>query len=162
MRALALALTCALASQAQALSCMAPDPIQDFQAAQSSDDRWSAVVGRLDFDENRLPSVALKDQFRKKAPTDLRAQFIGESLGPDGFATPFQGNVTLRVTCIAAWCAQPQSGQRYLAYLRHEGGKRLVLAEPCGQWLYPDPAPRLLDAVHACFAGGPCEAGQQF
>ncbi len=161
-RALALLLTLTLGSQAQALSCIAPDPIRDFKEAHASEDRWSVVVGRLDFDESRLPVVPLDQQAEPKAPTELRAQMVGRFLGPEGFVQPFQGNVTLRGSCYLSWCGGAQSGGRYLAFLRHEDGKRIVQVEPCGQWLYRDPAPALLDAVHACFAGGPCAEGGQF
>jgi hypothetical protein len=141
-----------------ALSCLAPDPVRDFKEAHASEARWGAVVGRLDFDENRLPEVALEDQMKEKPPTDLRAQFVGHSLGPNGFDRVFQGNVTLRVSCIAAWCGKPQSGERYLAFLKHEDGKRVVMAEPCGRWLYGQPEDSVLEAIETCFAGGPCEA----
>lgn len=161
-RALALILSLSLASQAQALSCLAPDPIRDFKEAHASQERWSAVVGRLDFDESRLPVVPIEEQGAPKPPTDLRGQLVGKFLGPNGFAEPFQGNVTVRVTCVMSWCGGARSGQRYLAFLKHEGSKRVVQVQPCGQWLYPAPSPALLDAIHACFSGGPCEEGGQF
>lgn len=162
-RALALVMSLSLATQAQALSCMVPDPIRDFKEAHASEERWSAVVGRLDFDESRLPKgVAVGEPAPGRQPTDLRGQMVGEFLGPDGFVQPFQGNVTVRVSCYLSWCGGARSGGRYLAFLKHEDGKRVVQVQPCGQWLYQDPSPALLDAVHACFAGGPCEEGQSF
>ncbi|WP_421905643.1 hypothetical protein [Mameliella sp.] len=157
MRWLGLVLSLLATSPALALSCRPADPVRDFKAAEESGDRWGVAVGRLDFDEGRLPKVDWARQGRVPPETDLRAQFIGHSLDMDGFDTVFQANVTLRVFCFGPWCAQPKSGARYLAFIKHENGKRVLQADPCGSWLYPNPQRRDLDRVHSCFAGGPCE-----
>ena len=146
-----------LATPAFSLSCVPADPVRDFKAAADSPLRWGIAVGRIDFDESRLPTVDWNRQTEIPPQTDLRAQMVGHSLGSDGFVRPFQANVTLRVTCAGPWCAQPISGARYLAFIKHEGGKRIVQATPCGAWSYINPPRIFLDRLHTCFVGGPCE-----
>ncbi|SMX46857.1 hypothetical protein [Maliponia aquimaris] len=146
-----------LATPALSLSCLSPDPVSDFKVAEQSSDRWGIAVGRLDFDEGRLPVVDIDRQEDGPPQTDIRAQFVGKSLDSTGFNRDFQANVTLRVQCLGPWCIRPQSGRRYLAFIRHEGGKRVIPAEVCGNWLYPNPARADLDRLHRCFVGGPCE-----
>lgn len=159
MRRVLVAVFLCAASPALALSCLQPDPVRDFKQADASAERWGAVVGRLDFDESRLPDTG--DQLQDKPPqTDLRAQLVGQSLGAGGWKTPFQGNITLRVQCFGPWCGRPKSGARYLVFLKHEDGKRVAFADPCGARMYRDPSRRVLDALHRCFAGGPCEEGR--
>lgn len=155
MRGLLTALLLCAASPALALSCLQPDPVRDYKQADASADRWGAVVGRLDFDESRLPGT--KDRLEDKPrQTDLRAQLVGHSLGADGWETPFQGNITLRVQCFGPWCGRPKSGARYLVFLKHEDGKRVAFADPCGANLYRNPAPVVLERLHGCYAGGAC------
>lgn len=146
-----------LGTPALSLSCLPADPVRDFKAAAESGDRWGLAVGRLDFDESRLPEVDRNHQAQVPSRTDLRAQMIGHALDMRGFETVFQANVTLRVLCFGPWCAQPESGATYLAFIKHENGKRVLQADPCGQWLYMNPSRADLDRVHSCFAGGPCE-----
>lgn len=145
-----------LATPALSLSCLPPDPVRDYQAADTADTRWGIAVGRLDFDENRLPKVDWKRQDAVPPQTDLRATMVGHALDPSGYNTVFQANVTLRVLCFGPWCAAPKSGARYLAFIKHENGKRVVQADPCGNWLYINPRREDLDRVHKCLVGGPC------
>lgn len=157
MRWVALAAALLLASPALSLSCLPPDPVRDFIEAQGSDARWGIAVGRLNFDERRLPKVNWNRQTDVPPQTDLRAQMVGHALDARGFRTVFQANVTLRVLCFGPWCAEPRNGARYLAFIRHEDGKRVVQADPCGRWLYINPRRHDLDRLHRCFVGGPCE-----
>lgn len=157
MRWLALVAGVMAAGPATALSCLPPDPVRDFKEAESSPDRWGIALGRLDFNAERLPQVDWDRQDEVPPQTDLRAQFIGHSLDMNGFKTVFQANVTLRVLCFGPWCAEPKSGGRYLAFIKHENGKRIIHADPCGSWLYLNPRKYDLDRVRTCFAGGPCE-----
>ena len=153
IRAALLWLLCA--GQAAALSCLPPDVVRTYREVDADSARWGAVVGRLDFDESRLPQP---DRREVSPPqTEIRAQLIGHSLTPEGWTRPFQQNVTLRVQCIAAWCATPVSGRTYLAFVKREGARRVVIADPCGTTLFPRPARRDLDRLQSCFAGGRCE-----
>ncbi|MGP6088468.1 hypothetical protein [Antarctobacter jejuensis] len=148
---------CLLATPALSLSCLPADPVRDFKAAEKSPLRWGVAVGRLDFSEGKLPKVDWDQQQNVPPQTDLRAQMVGYALDANGFKTPFQANVTLRVLCAGPWCAQPKSGARYLAFIKHENGKRILQADPCGSWLYVNPTRRMLNRIHTCYAGGPCE-----
>lgn len=143
------------ATQAAALSCMPPDPVRSYLEVDASPDRWGAVVGRLDFDERRLPQAA-GDPNAQPAETHLRAQLVGHSLGPDGFKKPFQGNVALYVQCFGPWCGRPVSGRNYLVFLKREPHRHVAFADPCGARLFPAPTRAMLDALHKCFVGGGC------
>jgi len=151
-----LALLCLWGSHAAALSCLPNDVARTFQELDADSARWGAVVGRLDFDEGRLPRVDWDQQAQTPAETRLRAQLVGHSLGPDGWTTPFQANVSLIVECWGPWCAQPQSGRRYLVFVKREPHGRLAFADPCGTRLIANPSPDDLDRLHLCFVDGPC------
>lgn len=152
MRKLVLAFA-VLASPLQALSCLEPDPIQAYLNADSSADRYGAVVGRLDFDEARLPpAVGDGDQ----QDVEVRAHLVGDSLGFDGFTAPFQGNITLRIACFASWCGRPKSGAKYLIFIKREAGRHVAVADPCGGWMFERPSRDVLDKLHQCFVGGAC------
>lgn len=143
-------------SPAFSLSCVPPDPVQDYKNAEASSARWGVAVGQLSFNEGKLPKVDMNRPDRVPEKTTIRAQFVGHSLNSDGFKTPFQANVTLEVQCILTWCGMPRNGARYLAFIKHEGGKRKVFAEPCGTWLHPNPRKKDLKRIQSCFVGGAC------
>lgn len=145
-----------LASPVLSLSCSPPDPIENYKSIEASSAPWGVAVGQLSFNMGKLPTERFKDPNRMPEKTRIRAQFVGHSLDANGFKTPFQANVTLEVQCILSWCGMPTSGTRYLAYIKHEGGKRKVFAEPCGANLFPNPSNRTLNKVHSCFVGGRC------
>ena len=145
-----------LASPAYSLSCTPPDPVQDYKAAEASSARWGVAVGQLSFNEGKLPKVDMNRPDKVPEKTTIRAQFVGHSLNTDGFKTPFQANVTLQVSCILTWCGTPRNGARYLAFIKHEGNKRVVFSDPCGSRLYPNPSRQDLQRIRDCFVGGPC------
>ena len=146
-----------LAPPALALSCLPTDVVRTFKALDADESRWGAVVGRLDFDERRLPQVDWDRQDEVPQEKRLRAQLIGHSLGPQGWKKPFQNNVSLYVLCSGPWCASPSSGQTYLVFLKREGRRHMAFAEPCGEKLVPRPPAVDLQRLHSCFVGGPCE-----
>lgn len=145
-----------LATPAFSLSCSPPDPVSDYKFAEDSPVRWGIAVGRLNFDPGRVPVVDWERQNDVPPSTDIRAQFVGQSIDAGGFVKPFQANVTLRVNCVGPWCASPQNGARYLAFIKHEKGKRVINANPCGSMLYINPPKKYLDQVYQCFVGGRC------
>lgn len=154
MRLLLLALALFAASPALALSCLKPSPVRSYLEANASEDRWGAVVGRLHFDDSRLPDSVGQDG-RKNV--ELRGQLVGESLGPDGFEKPFQGGITLRVVCTGSWCGQAKSGGYYLVFVKREGARHYAIADPCESWLFENPSPRTLNRLERCYRGGYCD-----
>lgn len=160
--ALLLALFLCLPVSAQALSCIAPDPVADYIAADQSPDLWVLVTGRLTFDETRLPKTDWAQQDRTPPETAIPARLRGHSLGPDGFATGFDRSVTLRVTCAGPWCGGARSGERYLAFLRKAPEGFVLFAHACPTMLYARPDDALLERMHSCFRGGPCTPQSNF
>lgn len=144
------------ATQAQALSCLKPDVVRTYKEVDASPDRWGAAVGRLDFDESQLPEAPQSDPNAAPPQTPVRAQLVGKTLDSDGFTKPFQGNVTLMVQCYGPWCAQPQSGQEYLVFLKREPNRHVAFADPCGTRLFANPSREDLDRITTCFRNGPC------
>ncbi len=115
-----------------------------------------AVVGRLDFDESRLPaSVGQWD----RPDVQLRGQLVGGIAGgPEGFVDPFQGGITLRIACYGAWCGQAKSGGQYLVFIKREAGRHIAIADPpCETWLFPNPTRKMLENLARCYRGGYCE-----
>lgn len=149
-----LALVLLATSPAMASSCLKPSAVRSYLEANASEDRWGAVVGRLDFDESRLPDAV--GQADRKG-VELRGQLVGESLGPDGFKDPFQGGVTLRVVCTGVWCGQARSGGYYLVFVKREGVRHYAIAEPCEAWLFENPRPKTLERLARCYRGGYCD-----
>jgi hypothetical protein len=144
----------ALAGPAAALSCLPPDPLRTYIEVDASEETWGAVVGRLDFAEEKLPKSHAEDT---PAETPLRGQLVGHSLGPDGWKKPFQGNVALMVQCFGPWCAAPRSGATYLVFLKREPHRHVAYADPCGTKLFPNPRRVDLKRLHQCFLSGTCE-----
>lgn len=164
MRDIAFLALCAilvLTTHASALSCQRPDAVRSYLRADADTAHWGAVIGRLDFDEGRLPRTNWDRQQDTPPRTEIRAQLVGQSLGPDGWVRPFQQNVTLRVQCFGPWCAAPQSGQRYLAFVKREDAQQVVIADPCGSWLFPAPSRQVRLRLHRCFNGGRCRPEQE-
>lgn len=146
-----------LAGPVAALSCLPPDVARTYKQVDADTAHWGAVVGRLDFDESRLPRPDPIMTNVSPPETDLTAQFIGHSLTRQGWTEPFQQNVTLRVLCFGPWCAAPASGQTVLAFVKNEDGRHVVIADPCGNTLFPVPSRADMRRVQDCFAGRSCK-----
>ena len=118
---------------AQALSCMAPDPLLQYTQARDSKDLYSMVIGQIlpkgpiiapkqDLDSNRTDT----------ATTTARVRLTGRALANDGFTFPYDQEVTLRLTCLSIWCADPPpTGQEIFLTLRHDGDMRIADIGPC-------------------------------
>ncbi|MBS0125860.1 hypothetical protein [Thetidibacter halocola] len=156
---LALVLSLA-AGQAAALSCLPADVVRTYKQVDADDAPWGAAVGRLDFDESRLPVVDWDRQGEVPPETEIRGQMVGHSLTPEGWNRPFQHAVTVRVLCFGPWCPSPRSGATYLAFVKRENGRSIIIADPCGSMLFPNPTQQDMDRLQSCFAGGPCDEGR--
>ncbi|MBZ8118128.1 hypothetical protein KUD11_05655 [Roseovarius sp. LXJ103] len=154
MRALAAAFI-ALAGQAAALSCMAPDVAATYLRADAAQGAYVVVNGKIIFDEKRLPATDWENQRDTPTQTPIPAQMVGKSLGPGGFETPFDRAITLNVLCTGPWCAGARSGAAVLAFVeRSEAGYTVTLG-PCGGDVFA-PTPEVLSTVQRCFEGGAC------
>ncbi|MEQ5869471.1 hypothetical protein J4E08_06100 [Sagittula sp. NFXS13] len=152
----AVALLVLAATQASALSCLRPDAVAAYQAADADDARWGLVVGTLNFDATKLPKAPADDPNDAPPLTQLRARLDGQALGADGFATPFDRDIDLHVQCFGPWCAQPQSGQTYLVFLENTSDGQRAYADPCGTKLFANPSAADLARMQSCFAGEAC------
>ncbi|MGH1415515.1 MAG: hypothetical protein ACRBB0_18650 [Pelagimonas sp.] len=143
-----------MAQPALALSCLKPNPVRSYLEADASEERWGAVLGRLDFDEGRLPPTVSGGGH---SDVDLHAQLVGHSLDADGFTNPFQGAITLRIVCTGSWCGRARSGGHYLMFIKREKGKHVAFANPCEAWMFENPRKKALRDVQRCYTGGYCQ-----
>ncbi|MDB4111895.1 hypothetical protein N9571_05005, partial [Yoonia sp.] len=98
-----------ICGQAQALSCMRPDPVTTFQQLAAKPESYFVLYGTLTFDENALPQGSRS--FEEIAPPDpIPARFVGKGLSKAGFATPYVSRAMLQVTCAGPWCGSARSG----------------------------------------------------
>ena len=154
MRHLALAALCALAAQpALSLSCLRPDPASDFLAADASDDIWVIVEGRLAFDQARLPKRDLNDNDARDV--EIPAEFRGKSLSKGGFDRDFVTPIALRLTCAGPWCGGAANG-KVIAFLKREADRYVMIADPCGTRVYPDPSMAVRKTLTQCIRGETC------
>lgn len=153
---LALALA-ALPLPALALSCLPHSLEASYQEAAQAEETYVVVHGRLTFDAEDLPEVDLQNQQNTPAMTRIDARLEGMSMRHSGFDLPFEQNVTIALECYGPWCAQAQTGQDVLAFLRKEAEGYVLATNPCGGMLFHAPDTDMLDRVQACFDGAPCE-----
>ena len=105
------------ASQAQALSCIRPDPFTSFDHANTSVSPYMVMTGTL----TAPPASGMTES----KPVSLMAKLTGQGLAQDGFTAAFDGDVVLQVTCAGPWCGTlPASGPAPV--LRDQAGEVLV------------------------------------
>lgn len=121
-----------------ALSCLKPDVVTQYEAARDSADVYSLVVGTIQSDGPiAIPERSLGGSGDlahhagpKFADTEVRIQ--GRVLTAQGFTGPFDRDVTLRATCISAWCPSvPDTGREVFAALKHVGEDRVLEISAC-------------------------------
>ena len=151
------ALLIGLANPAHALSCMRPDPVQDFLEADASDEVWIVVDGELSFDESRLPHPDPIMLNVSPPQTNIPARLAGKSLSGQGFERDFRADITLRVLCFGRWCGGAVNKARYLAFLKRESNGYVMIANPCGTRVYSDPQLAIKKTLTDCMRGAPCE-----
>ena len=149
IRAATLALAVS-AGQAQALSCVRPDPVTSFATASASHLPYLVLTGEL----TAPPATNETEQ----QPVALGATLTGFGLATDGFSVPFDGEVVIDVTCAGPWCgARPASGP-IMAFARIDGPVPVIEASACGGWLFTDPDQAMLDRMTDCINGAACTA----
>lgn len=167
MKALAVATTLAAlataAGPASALSCMRPDPVRAFTAASEAEDRYIVVIGTFTFDEGKLPRGMVMDgSGADPRPDPIPARFIGQGLTLDGFTTPMDMTMTVQPVCFGPWCGGMASGVETLAFLRRDGAGYVVEADPCGGWVFPQPARAVRQQMVDCLRGEDCTPADPF
>jgi len=153
--AVALALT---ATQATALSCMRPDPIETFQRLAAAPESYFVISGVLTFDEDDLPEPT--GGFDDPPPEPIAGRFVGKGLSQAGFATPYVSDVLLQIGCAGPWCGSAQSGVEGVFFVPAGGAPVTLQAEPCGGMIFYEPAPAVLDMLTSCMQGGTCSPAQ--
>lgn len=144
------------ASGVMALSCMPHDPATVYQDAAKSDQRYFVILGELTFDASRLPKTDWNNQADTPPETRIPARLDGKSLGPGGFHTRFDGQVTLNAQCYGPWCAGAVSGARYLAFVNADN--RELVISPCGGFGFAEPSQQTIDTMLHCHRGAACES----
>ena len=128
MRVLMICLVFGLADPAHALSCMPSDAVRLFEQVRDAEEGFYIVKGEISF----LEPINTPDA-NTKTSTQTRARAIGTALTSSGFSAPFDGEVTVKATCVSAWCGDPASLKdvRIMALEVGEDGLTLHVG-PCG------------------------------
>jgi hypothetical protein len=142
--------------QAQALSCMRPDPIATFQRLAAAPENYFVVYGQMTFDEDALPAGVSMNQTR--APDPIPARFDGKGLSRSGFTNNYIGDVLLQVGCAGSWCGSARSGADIVAFVASSDQPVTLQADPCGGMIFENPPQAVLDMLTSCMQGGPCSS----
>ena len=143
--AVALAL---IAGQAQALSCIVPDPATSFATASASEMPYLVLTGIL--------TAPPASGTAAVSPTSVLAHLTGHGLATDGFTVPFDGDVVLEATCAGPWCGTLPASGPVVAFARIDGAVPVIEMSACGGWLFPDPDRATLDLLTECINGKAC------
>ncbi|MCK0096091.1 hypothetical protein MWU60_10965 [Yoonia sp. F2084L] len=155
MKSLLLAAALATVSaQAQALSCMRPDPIRTFQQVAAAPESYYVLYGQLRFDEADLPVRDLSQQLRNPEP--ITARFEGKGLTRQGFTSDYQSDVMLQIDCASIWCGGARSGVDAVYFVRVTEPLVTMYATPCGDMIFEEPSQATLDMLTTCMQGGDC------
>ena len=139
-----------MAGQAQALSCIRPDPVTSFSTASVSDLPYLVLTGEL-----TAPSAT---GVTEQKPVSATAHLSGFGLANDGFTVPFDGDVVLDVTCAGPWCGGLPASGPIMAFARIDGPVPVIELSACGGWLFADPDQATLDRMTDCINGKACSA----
>ncbi len=144
-----------LGSQAAALSCLRPDPVETFQRLAAAPGSYFVIHGKLTFDEAALDTTGT-DFDNPENPAPVPGQFVGQGLSKAGFVTPYISNVLLQVTCAGPWCGSARSGVKAVYFVPSSPPPVTLQAGPCGGMIFYEPTPAVLDMLTTCMQGGRC------
>ena len=157
MKPLFLAASLALiAGQANALSCMRPDPISTFNRVAAAPESYYVLYGTLRFDADALPP-SFVDQLGAD-PEPIDAFFRGKGLTRNGFTSDYISPALLQVDCVLNYCGSAQSDIEALYFVRADNDPVVMTADPCGAMIFPEPTQAVLDQLTACMQGNGCSA----
>lgn len=148
-----------LAGPSAALSCLRPDIDRMWTRAATSDDAYTIVIGRFDFDATGMPKPGAATDPEQQNPTYLPARFSGQRLTAQGFVTPLEMNVSLELRCLGPWCGSLKPGTKVVAFLRQHTQGWVVEIGPCGGMVWPEPDADILRRLTDCQNGADCGRG---
>ena len=144
------------AGPALALSCLQPDAVRLYEAARDSESDYWIAVGRIRaMEEVNVPESGLRPPQDEESHADTKVQFLGRVLVGDRIFHPFARRVTLRLTCVSAWCAGDPGDAQVIAAIEVAERGLVLSIGPCSETAVPhteDGMERLL----ACHADGEC------
>lgn len=141
-----------------ALSCLRPDAVRLYTEARDSTDPFAIVRGVIHADGPlTLPERDADGQFRSGAEAINQVRMIGERLGSDGFTTPFDETIALKIACVAVWCGNPQLDTPIIAALDVTDHGLMLWIGPCGVRAMPASDADVARVV-ACHQTGQCAA----
>jgi hypothetical protein len=143
----------AVASGAQALSCLGPDPLASLRVVRDDPAPWVVLQGHLDHSGDWKPDLngEIVD-----SPPSYPAWVDGATLGPSGFAAGWSGPVTLQPRCIGPYCGGlPEPGD-YLMFARQSDDGLTIMLGPCGGTVFRPADAGLVRQLVACLNGGAC------
>ncbi|SEP58094.1 hypothetical protein SAMN05428995_101162 [Loktanella sp. DSM 29012] len=147
MKAIAVALTLA-GTQAAALSCIAPDPLEAFDRANASTAPYLLLTGRI------MLNQPAPDPITK--PGVFAGRIEGVGLSQTGFDVPFAEDVRVAVSCAGPWCGGIPTEDDVLVFLNAEGDVPTIEIGACGGWIFAAPDAALQDRLTACLNDGMC------
>jgi hypothetical protein len=137
-------------SQAQALSCLAPDPVRAFQYAMAAPETYVVLRGTLAEAEIYNPPPADKAEAYA-----VPVWFSGMALTLDGFTQPLDSPMTVQITCAGPWCGSMPPDAGMIIFAQLADGAYTIEAGPCdGAFFEPDPAVERL--LTSCIRGEAC------
>jgi hypothetical protein len=137
-------------SQAQALSCVQPDPVRAFQAAMAAPDAYVVLRGRVSEAEVLIPLPQGKTQDRP-----VPVWFIGAALTSDGFTQTLEGPMTVQITCAGPWCGSMLGDAEQIFFARLQDGAYTIDSGPCGGAAFAAD-PRTEALLTSCMRGDAC------
>jgi hypothetical protein len=158
IRPLLLLAACLTATEALALSCVPPDPLQSFRMAHEAPETYVVLRGRLSFDQAQMPDGSEVPPGAAETRLDpIQASFEGFALGLSGFTRPVSAPVLLQPLCFGQFCGSFGPGEDWLLFAQASGsGQYTVTVDPCGQWAFDRTSQETLDALAACIRGSAC------
>jgi len=147
--AIALSLT---ASQAAALSCLAPDVARGYNQIAASDKTYVVLNGTFSF----AARPDRGDETRPKTQS-FASKFSGSYLTDNGFTEEISDVlIMINSNCAASWCGQITPDTPYIAFVEQNGRQLTLQAEACPTFAFQDPTPEMIDQVEGCAAGKSC------
>ena len=136
-----------------ALSCLAPDPVRAFAAANDAPEFYMAVIGRFSGGPGPRPEGAMNGESRSYI-----VQFDGRPISRNGLEAAMTGPVEIVETCLAAWCPEFPVDVQVLTFMQVDAQGRPLKVEidACYGNVFTDPTVEQLQLVQGCFASGDC------
>ena len=141
---------CVAASQAAALSCVAPDAVRSFQTAANSDKTFVILNGTFEFAAR--PEVTTDNPRAENYLT----KFKGLLLTNNGFTDEVEVPITVNTSCAANWCGSMTPGTPYLAFVEQDETRLTLNVGPCLDMALQDPSVEMLDSIVSCAKGQDC------